>query len=294
MDIEGLGDKLVDQLGQRGLVRDYRRSVSADARQARRTWSGWGKSPRRICSRRSRPSKTAGWPGCSTPFDPPRRCPGGERCWPNSSARWSDCSRPTVEELADTPEIGPVIADSVHDFLHSDFGASDRRPASAGRRHDGPATAAAGRRRHAGRQDVRGHRHARKYTRDEIQALIAQHGGQAARASRRRPTISWPAKRPAASSTRPRSWASRFLMKQGSTACCNERSTPRARPVDCPTPNGRAALIKAQARRLDIGDGSRRIGSKGIRCSSAVEPGIVRRSASTATRGSLRTAEGVQ
>ena len=79
-------------------------------------------------------------------------------------------------------EIGPVIAESVYDFLHSDFGRRhDRRSQATRRGHD---RAEEGRsRRPAGRWPAkRSSSPARleKYNRDEIEELIAQHGGRAA------------------------------------------------------------------------------------------------------------------
>ena len=67
------------------------------------------------------------------------------------------------EELSRTMEIGPIIAKSVYDFLHSDFGEGDQGVALAGR-GDGFDNAGSGcrRRTKAGRKDARRHRHARK------------------------------------------------------------------------------------------------------------------------------------
>ena len=64
MDIEGLGDKLVDQLVDAGLVRSYGDLYRLTLEQARRTWSGWAASRPRTCWTASRPARTAGWPGC--------------------------------------------------------------------------------------------------------------------------------------------------------------------------------------------------------------------------------------
>jgi DNA ligase (NAD+) len=86
-----------------------------------------------------------------------------------------------VEELSGVPEIGPVIAQSVFDFLHSDFGREViedltaagvlmETPESERVLSDG---AIAGKTIVVTGTLV-------KYKRDEIEALIARHGGRAA------------------------------------------------------------------------------------------------------------------
>ena len=60
MDIEGLGDKLVDQLVDRRTGAGLRRPVSPDARTAWKTWSGWAKKARRICWPASKPASLRG------------------------------------------------------------------------------------------------------------------------------------------------------------------------------------------------------------------------------------------
>ncbi len=85
----------------------------------------------------------------------------------------------TVEDLAETPEIGPIIAANVHAFLHSDFGARTiddlqqlgvdmTAPQAAG---------AAGEGKLAGKTFVVTGTLV-KYTRDELHELIARHGGR--------------------------------------------------------------------------------------------------------------------
>jgi len=87
----------------------------------------------------------------------------------------------SVEELSETNEIGPIIAQSVYDFLHGDFGsqtiddlasqgvrmeAVGLPPADAVRRLEGKTLVVTGTLTH--------------YTRDQIHELIAKHGGRAA------------------------------------------------------------------------------------------------------------------
>jgi len=85
-----------------------------------------------------------------------------------------------VDELSDINEVGPVIAQSVYDFLHSEFGErevaalaevgvmmkSDKRKAAATGPLAGKTLVVTGT--------------LEKYSRDEIHELIARHGGRAA------------------------------------------------------------------------------------------------------------------
>ena len=87
----------------------------------------------------------------------------------------------SIEELSDVMEIGPVIAKSVYDFLHSDFGRhtiDDLKQQgvdmTAPKKAKAPASGAL-----AGKTLVVTGT-LEKYKRDEIEELIAQHGGRAA------------------------------------------------------------------------------------------------------------------
>jgi len=87
-----------------------------------------------------------------------------------------------VDELSQTNEIGPVIAKSVHDFLHSDFGRKmidDLRSQGVKMESTTAASAAAAARKLEGKTLVVTGTLV-KYGRDEINELIAQHGGHAA------------------------------------------------------------------------------------------------------------------
>ena len=64
MDIEGLGDKLVDQLVDRKLVADYGDLYRLDAGPAAGPGADGPQVCRRTCWRASRPARTAAWPGC--------------------------------------------------------------------------------------------------------------------------------------------------------------------------------------------------------------------------------------
>jgi DNA ligase (NAD+) len=86
----------------------------------------------------------------------------------------------TIEQLSEVNEIGPIIARSVHDFLHGPAGLAvveDLRTAGIVM-DEGPKKAGAGAGKFAGKVFVVTGT-LEKYTRDEIHALIEQHGGRA-------------------------------------------------------------------------------------------------------------------
>ncbi len=92
MDIEGLGDKLVDQLVRKGLITQYAdlyRLTESQLADLERM----GEKSARICSRPSRPARRAGSPDCSTALPFATSVPVWPTCWPNTSARWNTCSR---------------------------------------------------------------------------------------------------------------------------------------------------------------------------------------------------------
>jgi DNA ligase (NAD+) len=85
----------------------------------------------------------------------------------------------TVEQLSETNEIGPIIARSVFDFLHSTFGQetiADLK--SAGVTMTSTAKSGGSRVLEGKTLVVTGS--LQKYKRDEIEAIIARHGGHAA------------------------------------------------------------------------------------------------------------------
>ncbi len=84
-----------------------------------------------------------------------------------------------VDRIGEVREIGPVIAQSVHDFLHGEFGrkaVGDLR--AAGVKMEATRQAGGSRALEGKTLVVTGM--LKKYKRDEIEALIARHGGRAA------------------------------------------------------------------------------------------------------------------
>jgi DNA ligase (NAD+) len=86
----------------------------------------------------------------------------------------------SAEQLSNTPEIGPIIAESVYDYLHSQFGeAVVDDLATLGVDLTAPQTAAvAGDGKLAGKTVVVTGT-LLKFKRDEIEELISRHGGRA-------------------------------------------------------------------------------------------------------------------
>ena len=203
MDIEGLGDKLVDQLVGEGLVRgvgDLYRLRSTDLANLERM----GKKSSENLLAAIEASKDRGLARVLAALSIRHvgtRVAGvlAERFGSIDALLAAD-----AERISQTNEIGPIIAESVHGYLHGEFGAKtieDLR--RLGVRMESAAPAVEVEQVFEGKTLVVTGTLSR-YTREEIEELIARHGGRAARASRRTPITSSPARRPAASSTRRR------------------------------------------------------------------------------------------
>ncbi len=182
MDIEGLGDKLVDQLVRSGLVAGYadlyrlqlEQLVSLERikdKSARNLLAGLEASKRRGLARllHALAIRHVG-----------RRVAGllAERF--GSIERLVDAGG---EELGEIPEIGPVIAASVHEFLHSDYGARTVEELKS----VGVAVEAVGSAGPAAARPLAGKTFVvtgtlSKFSRVEVHRLIEQHGGRSASA----------------------------------------------------------------------------------------------------------------
>ena len=95
---------------------------------------------------------------------PPRRRARARRCWPRAFGSIDALCGATVEQLQPTPEIGPVLAESVRELARRAAQPRAGRPAARRRRpHGGAARTSGGASpapRPADRQDLRPHRHA--------------------------------------------------------------------------------------------------------------------------------------
>jgi DNA ligase (NAD+) len=179
MDIEGLGDKLVDQLVNLGLVRRYgdlyRLSLEPLVELERMGRKSAENLLAGIQASRER--------GLARLLSALAIRHVGARVAAVLAERFAsmDALRgASVEELQEINEIGPVIADSVHQFLHSPQGrATIDDLARQGVKMEAIGGAASGDRRLEGKTIVVTGTLSR-YSREQIEELIRRHGGRAA------------------------------------------------------------------------------------------------------------------
>ena len=164
MDIEGLGDKLVDQLVNEKLVASCGDLYRLERQDRLLNLERMGrKSVGQFAGRHRSRARIAAWRGCLNALTIRHV---GARVAAVLAERFGTIDAlvaASVEQLSETNEIGPIIAQSVFDFLHSSFGQETIDDLQERGRQHGIGRS---RRRPAGvgRQDAGGHRHA-----DEIQ-----------------------------------------------------------------------------------------------------------------------------
>jgi DNA ligase (NAD+) len=178
MDIEGLGDKLVDQLVNQKLVAGYGDLYRLTVEELLELERMGRKSAENLLEG-IEASKDRGLTRLLNALSIRHV---GNRVAAVLAERFRTIDAllaADIDELSNTREIGPVIAKSVYDFLHSDFGAraiDDLRSQGVNMEST---TAAAGARTLEGKTLVVTGTLV-KYGRDQINELIAQHGGHAA------------------------------------------------------------------------------------------------------------------
>ena len=179
MDIEGLGDKLVDQLVGQGLVRDYGDLYRLQLDQL---------TALERMGRRSSENLLAGIEaskqrGLARLLNALAIRHVGARVATVLAETFGSMDaliEAGVEQLSATGEIGPIIAESVHDYLHSEAGrqtVAELRRLGVSMESSAP-TAAASKVLEGKTLVVTGT--LERYSRDEIKELIARHGGRAA------------------------------------------------------------------------------------------------------------------
>jgi DNA ligase (NAD+) len=179
MDIEGLGDKLVDQLVNQKLVVDYGDLYRLTADKLLELERMGRKSAENLLTG-IEASKDRGLARLLNALSIRHV---GNRVAAVLAERFRTIDAllaADVDELSRTNEIGAVIAKSVYDFLHSEFGGKaieDLR--SQGVKMKSTFAAAAGERKLEGKTLVVTGTLV-KYGRDQINELITQHGGRAA------------------------------------------------------------------------------------------------------------------
>ncbi|MEN6451273.1 MAG: NAD-dependent DNA ligase LigA [Thermoguttaceae bacterium] len=180
MDIEGLGDKLVDQLVNDKLVRSVGDLYRLEQRQDRLlNLERMGRRSMDNLLEGIEASKTRGLARLLNALTIRHV---GARVAAVLAERFGTIDAlmaASVDELSDTNEIGPIIAQSVYDFLHSPFG----QQTIADLKSVGVKTESLARR--GGARPLEGKTlvvtgSLQKYSRDEIEELITRHGGHAA------------------------------------------------------------------------------------------------------------------
>jgi DNA ligase (NAD+) len=180
MDIEGLGDKLVDQLVDGDLVRGYADLYRLTAEQLIPLERMGKKSSEKLIEG-IRASKDRGLARLLNALS--IRHVGGRvaSVLAQHFTSLGDLQAATVEQLSEIHEIGETIAQSVYGFLHSEHG----HQAIEQLRAVGVAMESATGDESVGEQPLAGKTLVvtgtlSRYTRDEIHALVESHGGRAA------------------------------------------------------------------------------------------------------------------
>ena len=177
MDIEGLGDKLVEQLVAAGLVTDYADIYRLEKDQLVELERMGDRSSEALLEG-IRQSRSRGLPRLLNALAIRHV---GARVAVIMAEQYSTMEllqQATVEQLSETAEIGPIIAESVHRYLHGEQGEqtiSDLR--SMGVEMTTPRSNDAGSNLFAGLSFVVTGT-LEQYNRNEIHQLIEQHGGK--------------------------------------------------------------------------------------------------------------------
>ena len=179
MDIEGLGDKLVDQLVDQKLVQSYGDLYRLSLEQLTGLERMGQKSSEKLLGNLAA-SKTRGLARLLNALSIRHV---GSRVASVLAERFGSIDALLAADeasLSATPEIGPIIAASVYRFLHDDYGQrtiADLK--EAGVEMESQAATSGGPRRLEGKTLVVTGT-LERYSRDEIEELITRHGGRAA------------------------------------------------------------------------------------------------------------------
>jgi DNA ligase (NAD+) len=178
MDIEGLGDKLVDQLVNAKIVVSYGDLYRLEERQDRLlNLARMGRKSVDNLLDGIEASKTRGLARLLNGLSIRHVGVRVARILADHFGSMHSLMAATVEETSEIYDIGEVIAKSVYEYLHSDFGAETIADLeSLGVCMKAVAAAAASRALEGKTLVVTGT--LKKYSREQIQELIAQHGGR--------------------------------------------------------------------------------------------------------------------
>jgi len=183
MDIEGLGDKVVAQLVDSGMVNDYA-DLYMLTEEKLVELDRLGSATARNLLQGIAASKDRGLGRLLNALSIRHVGQRVAMILANAFGSIERLQAATVEELSDTEEIGQIIAESVYEYLHGDIGNTIiERLQSVGvtMKSDGPSPEERASGVLAGKSLVVTGT-LQNYKRDEIKALIEQHGGRASSA----------------------------------------------------------------------------------------------------------------
>jgi DNA ligase (NAD+) len=179
MDIEGLGDKLVDQLVAQGLVRRYGDLYRLKLDQL----VGLERMGRKSSENLLAAIEAGKNRGLARLLNALAIRHVGARVAAVLAEHFPSMESlmaARVDQLSETPEIGPIIAQSVYDYLHGPFGRETIQDLKKlGVKMESAAPAPGGSRVLEGKTLVVTGT-LKRYSRDEIHEVIARHGGRAA------------------------------------------------------------------------------------------------------------------
>lgn len=180
MDIEGLGEKLVEQLVDRNLVSDFADLYALTLEQLSKLERMGKKSSENLLTEIEK-SKDRGLARLLNALSIRHVGARVASVLAERFASLTELEQASSETLAETPEIGDIIARSVYDFLHSDSGQRViAHLREAGVRMEMPRTAADSARRALQGKTLVVTGTLARYSREQIQQLIEQQGGRAA------------------------------------------------------------------------------------------------------------------
>jgi DNA ligase (NAD+) len=178
MDIEGLGDRLVDQLVDQGLVLGYGDLYRLTVDQLE-PLERMGRKSSESLVKAIEASRKLGLARLLNALAIRHVGPRVAQVLASHFDSMENLRAADLAALAEVNEIGPVIAQSVYDYLHSDEGtqAVDELGAAGVRMEAPPAAGVA---QHLAGKTLVVTGALARYGRDEIEALIVKHGGRAA------------------------------------------------------------------------------------------------------------------
>ncbi len=180
MDIEGVGDKLVGQLVSSELVKDFSDLYGLTESQLLKLERMGEKSARNLLGA-IEASKGRGLARLLNALSIRHVGTRVATILAETFGSMNALQQATAEELSEINEVGPIIAQSVYDFLHSEYGSQAVQQldeAGVDQEFISSGVSSSAKQVFAGKTVVVTGK-LEKYTRDEIHALVESHGGRA-------------------------------------------------------------------------------------------------------------------